>query len=75
MGVVMDFEACFVGGSKPERAMPDDGIGVFLNWKRLEVSKYRANAIYLIEDLISKAPAEARKEFELYKDVLMRGLK
>ena len=71
----MDFEACEVGGERPARVASDDGIGVFFNWNKVGFFKDRASALYLIDELISKAPSEAQKEFLVYGDTLKRSLK
>ena len=74
-GPVTHLEVCEVKGPMPERVASDDGIGIFVNWKRLVVVQDRASALYLLEDLIVKAPEGARKDFELYGDTLRRSLR
>jgi hypothetical protein len=73
-GPVEDFEACAVSGPKESRQNPTDGIGIYLNYKQVAFVKSRAEALNILEKLISDCPAAARTDFERYRSVLLKSL-
>jgi hypothetical protein len=70
-----DFVACEVSGDKPDRQEKDDVIGIHVNYKPVAKVKSRAEAIKVLDALMSECPKECRKEFEQYKEILYRSLK
>lgn len=73
-GPVEDFEACAVSGPLPARQDPSDAIGIYLNYKQVTLVKSKAEALKILEKLISDCPAAARADFERYRSVLLKSL-
>jgi hypothetical protein len=73
-GVVSDFVAFSGNSSGPNEGETLQCIGVYLNYKCAGILKSKAEALALIEKLISLAPLEARKDYEAYKGILLNTL-
>lgn len=62
--------------SGPHKGYQDreDGIWIFLDFKKVAVFKNKGEAKARIEKLIDKAPRELKKEIETFQDYLFRAL-
>jgi hypothetical protein len=74
-GVVTDFVAYSGNSSGPNEGETNDCIGIYLNYKTVAVVKSKAEAIKILEQLVSECPAEGKKDYEQYKNLLFGSLK
>lgn len=69
-GVVMITDAWRVGSEHKGYQLPEDDIGIFLNYKLLHRTKSREEANKLVDKLIGEAPKELLSEFEQFIEYL-----
>lgn len=74
-GVVTDFVAFAGGSSGPNDGESSSSIGIYKNYKTVAIVNSKAEAIKVLEKLVSECPAEGKKDYEAHKEVLFRSLK
>jgi hypothetical protein len=73
-GEMMDFVACEVSGPKDHQEA-DDVIGIHVNYKPIALVKSKAEAIKILDKLLTECPKECKKDFEAYKEILYKSLR
>jgi hypothetical protein len=74
-GVVTDFVAFAGTSSGPNDGETPNSIGIYKNYNMVEVVNSKAEAIKILDKLISECPAEGKKDYEQNKEILFRSLK
>jgi hypothetical protein len=74
-GVVTDFVAFAGTSSGANDGETPQSIGIYKNFNTVAIVNSKAEAIKILEKLISECPNEGKKDYEQHKEILFRSLK